>query len=318
MKKFLILAGFCAMAFAGTMLCSCSDDNEGTDDGDNKKYERLDHFDELGIIQNNLVRLNEKGEVDEYILGIPLDAADSTELTVGVESYNEAVQIFDNIFPDTTVISMDGTHATLTVDEGSATLTPTDGTDGVLAISKFSIPGLKHVSKLRFIKNSAWPENATTVKLHSKGVFYEGTGWTSDDYYSSRFKKDDTFDYLCLKEYSNGQPGILCALTTDKLELDYSYFEQYGGNMPSMKIAREISEILRGNWDYYVAKYNGALVKDAEYWVGEGSSYWIMRFHDCIYLSSGKEDYFENDNVGHHKARTMFYMKAGVKKASLD
>ena len=314
MKKILFLF----LVITGTgLFTACSDDNNDVDD-DNKTYVRRDTVDELGIIQNNLVRLNEKGEVDEYVLGLPLDAADSTELTVGVESYNEAVQLFDNIFPDTTLISMDGTRATLTVDEGSALLTPADGTDGLLATAKFSIPGLKHVSKLRFIKNSAWPENATEKKIHTLGMVYPDKGWTGPCNYTidTKFSEDEEYDYVCIKEYSNGQPGILLAFTPKKYDLPWRYHAEYGGNIPSEKMAKTISDVLRGNWDRWEKKFNGLLKKDTEYWIEEGSDWGWFQWRSWIILNTGEIDDYEMW-VSEDYCYVMFYRPAGVKKSSL-
>ena len=306
----------------GIGMASCSEDNNGTDTPETPQEDSVYVEDELAILQNYLVKVDEEGNFVERIWGEVLDEAAPDEVTVGVDSLAQAIAIFRGFFADTTEISEDGMLATFSVQEGSAELKVANGENGLVAYATFDVPGLKYVSRINFILNSAWPENATAKGFHKFGVFYEYKGFTKDTYYVtdgdnpggvSKFEK-----YLCIREYNNGTPALLFAIYTTPMVVNwYQDRDDCMGNMPSEDKAKEISKILRGKWDEFEKRMNEgygctALKKGWEYWYNDGL-YAFWENHACyINLSTGETDWDSWAN-GYDLRSALFYMESGQK-----
>ena len=298
----------------GIGMTSCSEEDNGPDTPETPQEDSVYVEDELAILQNYLVKVDEEGNLVERIWGEVLDEAAPDEVTVGVDSLAQAVAIFKGLFADTTVISEDGMLATFSVQEGSAELKVANGENGLVAYATFDVPGLMYVSRINFILNSAWPENATAKGFHKLGVFYEYKGFTEDTWCGgvSKFEK-----YLCIREYNNGTPALLFAIYTTPISINWLQDEEYMGNMPSEVKAKEISKILRGNWDYYEKHMNEeygctALKKGWEYWYRDGIYAGFENATYYINLSTGETDW---DSVWGlwDKRSSLFYMESGQK-----
>lgn len=291
----------------GIGMTSCSEEGNGPDMPETPQEDSVYVEDELAILQNYLVKVDEEGNLVERIWGEVLDEAAPDEVTVGVDSLAQAIAIFKGLFADTTVISEDGMLATFSVQEGSAELKVANGENGLVAYATFDVPGLMYVSRINFILNSAWPENATAKGYHKLGAFYEHKGYTD---------RDKLFKYLCIREYNNGKPALLFAIDTNPRQHSWILSDDYNGNMPSEDKAKEISEILRGNWDYYEKHMNAkygctALKKGWEYWYRDGVFAVFYNGMCYINLSTGETDI---DNlIGQDNRSTLFYMESGQK-----
>lgn len=279
MNKFfynIVLLSFALFSFT---FVACSSDDDDTKIDFPEKTE--DIVDELGTLQASLVRIDSLGNFEERVLGVALDDADTTVVSVGVDSYEEARHIFGTLFADTTVIKNDSTVAEFTVDKGYAQLNTGDGKDGLVAYATFNVEGLKYVSQVNFILNSAWPHNASSVGFHKLGQMYRDYGWTADvgnGYVSGgdhKLKKTDLYNYICIREYNNGQPAILLGFTDKPVYLAWFSHDKWAGRMPNLTMVKEIAKVLRSNWNYYVAcsKVDGNyLLTNEEYWVGGGDA----------------------------------------------
>lgn len=303
----------------GIGMASCSEEDNGPDMPETPQEDSVYVEDELAVLQKHLVRVDEEGNLVERIWGEVLDEAAPDEVTVGVDSLAQAIAIFRGFFADTTMISEDGMLATFSVQEGSAELKVANGENGLVAYATFDVPGLMYVSRINFILNSAWPENAKTQGFHKLGVFYEYKGFTGD--WKSHGVESKLVKYLCIREYNNGTPALLFAIEPTPLSLVYSGVKEvYGGNMPNEDKAKEISMILRKNrkdWETYKKKVNAeygctALEDGWQYWI---RGYWhriIFFYIDCIDLSTGEMDYYEIGAKDEYLA-TLFYMESGQK-----
>lgn len=286
----------------GIGMTSCSEDNNGLNTPETPQEESVYAEDELAVLQKHLVRVDDEGNLVERIWGEVLDAATPDEVTIGVDNLAEAVAIFRGFFADTTEISDDGMLATFSVQEGSAELKGANGENGLVACATFDVPGLKYVSRINFILNSAWPENATATGFHKFGVFYEYKGFIDHD-------KFDGFEkYMCIREYDNGKPALLFAITKDKFKLmDKTLSGRAGGNMPNENKAKEIAGIIQTDWSSYSGKYNkvygeNVLNVNEGYYYGKATSerLWFIR------LSSSQIDH----NNSASRRRVLFYMES--------
>ena len=291
----------------GIGMTSCSEEDNGLDMPETPQEDSVYVEDELAILQNHLVKVDEEGNLVERIWGEVLDEAVPDEVTVGVDSLVQAIAIFRGFFADTTMISEDGMLATFSVKEGSAELKVANGENGLVAYATFDVPGLMYVSRINFILNSAWPENAKSNGYHTVGGVYEHKGYTNSD---------KLYKYLCIREYNNGTPALLFAIDTYPRTHSWILSDDFNGNMPSEEKAKEISKILRGDWDNYEKLMNAeygctALKKGWEYWYRDGL-YAVFYNGMCyINLSTGETDI---DNlIGQDKRSTLFYMESGQK-----
>lgn len=263
----IIKIGFLAtFAILGTTACSDSNQDEP------EVPEEIAKVNELEYLQNNLVVLDDDGGIKERVYGRVLDESKPETVYVGVENFVEAKEIFVSLFHDETSISQDGSQAKFSTRQGYAELKADSGEDGLVATANFDIEGLKHVNTVRFILNSAWPDNYDQTIYHVLGEQYQYCGW--------KFKrhgkhigggKDEIHTFVCIRESKNGVPALLVGMSNyqygigDKLEfgeLDLQTTE---------KQFNEICSILKSNWTFYKAAFNDNskdLLKDNDY-------YWV-------------------------------------------
>ena len=312
MKRFSILLW---IAF---LICfsfsACSKDEQSSSEGETAESYVPN---ELSTLQENLVKVDSTGRFVERVLGEPLDAADTTEVSVGVDSYDEALNMFSGLFADTTVISNNGTLATFSVEKGKAELKKESDGKGVLATASFDVPGLKYVSKINFLQNSAWPENASGKSFHKLGVIYQYTGWTSgkgvgadDD-----FDKDEKFNYVCIREYSNGTPALLVAITPKSYYFHVRY-NTYSGRIPGKERAKNIAKILQSNWEtykkYFNAAYPGVLTDDTKCWIDKTKDYGFAAYRWDIKLKTGDTDKLDV-HWSEPKRKVLFFIESALK-----
>lgn len=313
MKKISILLG---MAF---MICfsfaACSDDEQTTETGTDtvEKYEP----NELSTLQSNLVHIDENGKFVERVLGESLDAADTTEVSVGVDNYEEAVNIFSQLFADTTVISNNGTLATFSVEKGKVELKKVSDDKGTLATILFDVPGLKYVSKINFIPHSAWPENASQKGFHKLGAIYQYKGWTAGPGVAADddFDADEMFNYVCIREYSDGVPALLVAITPKSYYM-HCRGNYYSGRIPGEPRAKNISKILQSNWGtyktYFNAAYKDVLTDDTKCWIDRTKDYGFAAYRWDIKLKNG---YTEKWDIHWKEPRrqVLFFVESSLK-----
>lgn len=290
----LMSAALMAMAFI-----SCSNDDEPSVKPDDEQNRQ--EINELAELQENLTVLNEDGTLKERVYGMVLDESKPSTVSVGVENFEEAREIFSMLFADTTKISDDGLRAQFSMRQGNAELKADNGSDGLVAHTVFNIDGLKYVEQINFILNSAWPENAKNPSPYTLGVAYQLQGDT------------DLERYICIREYSNGTPALLVAISNS------TWFFNSAHNMsnnPNRKEAGEISGILQANWEYYKKAFNTGsyefLSDNKDYWIDKTS---YRLFADYRWTINLKTNQIHRHDVfyKHPYYHVLFCIKAGVK-----
>lgn len=285
----------CLITAAVAGVSSCSDNDEPMSDAKETVTEVINELDDL---QKNLARIDEDGSLKERVYGVVLDAATPTTVSVGVDNYDEAREIFSMLFSDTTSISADGTKAQFATRQGSAELKTDSGADGLLAHAEFDVDGLRYVDRINFIANTAWPENAGGKGFHKLGVQYMYKAWTggrglSDD---DKFDADEMHTFVCIREYCNGIPALLVGISSKSLFLNWRGHSKYSGNMPNEDRANEIAKILNGNWDFYQSAFN-ANNKDL---LAKGRGYWINEGHDKLLNQDRATITLDTDKIKYH------------------
>ena len=240
---FLLLAGAFTMNFAA---CSDDDDNDGgTTDPDAVV------FDQIETLQNSIVRLDEAGNFMYRLLGEPLDPADTTRLSVGVEDLAEAKTLFKGLFSPETKMSENGDVITCSPADargntvGTVTFTPASGSrDGELTSVSFGTCPLKAVSSLHFLQKDAWPDN-------------DGNSpYKTGEKVRRQTLMDGEQEWICLREAGVGVQGILYYLGTNSISAD-SYRPFISRNRHSQSELQTVRSLLGGAayWcdDYYCA-----------------------------------------------------------------
>lgn len=315
MKKIAFM--LMALPLLSIGMASCSDDEEFTGDGSETGEGEL-VVDELQALQSSLVKVDDNGAFVERIVGVPLDQADTTEVSVGVDNLEEAKSMFRGWLADTTLVSADGLEMHFTTREGSARLVEESDGEGQLAYVSFNVPGLRYVSRVNFIKNDAWPDNSSGKGFHKVGVQYEYKAWTGGPN-----KGSDNFDpgametFVCVREYKNGTPALLVGISSKSYYLPWRGSDQYGGNMPNTGKANEICSILRADWNNWKRLFNAnnknLLNDDWEYWINSGHDYWVAQYRDAITLQTGRIRDFDV-HWSEPKKAVLFYIESGQKE----
>ena len=239
---------FMVMAVVALPLTSCNNDEPGNDgpvkdmskhnaESDEDQNE-ITGYNSLEWFQNSIVVVDQYGNTKRRIYGEILDSSDSTILSVRVSDLAMAENIFLSwVAPEKNVEKVsDGYNYNMTDEngnaQGSVTFKHANGKNGVLAtVSAGANTNLIAISEIRFISDTAWPENASTSVLYEAGKIYEIYAhylrWDA----APIFSEDDTdpswertcmypyprnLPFYCIQGNDNGQEAILVYLSPDE------------------------------------------------------------------------------------------------------
>ena len=284
MKTIKSYAAVMVVALCATILTSCSPDEDITPD-DTQYHGEVTVYNQVEYLQNNIVEVDSLGNFEQRVNGAPLNPADTTELYIGVANLSDAAEMFQSwLSPDTEVnLSAPSTidmEAGLKDENGQQQETVyfkvVDEAPTLAEVTFAKGTVMKHVSKIIFIKDSAWPEN-------------DESKWLIGDFlYDYTFKggrkncKEDKHNWVCIRESKKGVSGMFLYISCKK---DY-WGEQSSFNFASQSTAEEASEILRKDWDMYVSFFDeagaGKLEEDEYYWINRTKfpGIYSIRFSD--------------------------------------
>ena len=275
-------------------ICACRKDSQ--EETDAPKASEI----QLSYLKHSLLYTDEQGEIS-LLRGVALDAADPTNVSLSVEDLEDAGYKFHELFYEDTPYS--DLSATYTLDDncGTARLIVNDTpVDGVVAYAEFDIPEIPQITRLNYVLESSWPENAAARGYYKKGHSYQMKGWDKRHKYNDKRleggAKDKKEWFVCLREDKDGNPALLVAISDAKYELWWGA----GSNtvykrVPSEGRAKEIQQMIRSEWGNYCSIYNanvsGALTDDQRYWIDSGNIDWKGgRYRNVINLYSGQID----------------------------
>ncbi len=272
-----------------TSIYSCSSDDD--DDNDEKVPESgsVTNYDQVEYLQNNIVEIDSLGNMVQRVNGMPLNSADTTELSIGVENLDSAVEMFKGwLSPDTKVeLSSPSTvnmHAALKDEAGDVKETvyfkaAESGGQNVAEVTFASDKVFKHFSKVVFVKSSAWPENA------SFSPFSVGD-----------LEKHNTYDegqqyWVCVREAKQGVSGLMAYLSSGTGVWGAAWID----NFASPSNAKAVSSVLRSDWNSFVTffKAAGRTLDKSYYWINDWKYFFVGGGIYAIRLSDGDIDWFD-------------------------
>lgn len=286
MKYSNLLALLCIPA----MLCACQkEQHDQQEEVDGPKASEI----QLNYLKHSLLYTDEQGETS-LLRGVALDAADPTNVSLSVEDLEDAEYKFHELFYEDTPYS--DLSATYTLDDncGTAQLYVNDPpVDGVVAYAEFDIPEIPQITRMNYVLESSWPENAAARGYYKKGNTYELEPWNGDHYSGYVFSKYQKEWFVCLREDKDGNPALLVSIT----KIPHHGFNSIWSNdgifkrVPGMDRAKSIQELISAEWENYCNIYNskvpGALTADQYYWTSKGSNYLFVRYNYAINLLTG-------------------------------
>lgn len=298
MKKTEISKLMLAFAFlpAANILLGCNDDNDKPEEPTMEEFGRVEYYDDLDWFGDNFVITDQSGNLVEYIYGQILDPALPTTLFVGVDTEEEASNIFcEWLAPDTDrnlSKAQDGSMTYVAEDlEGKKqgeihyNVKPV-GNESIATVTFSDGAVIPYVSEIRFISNDLWPNNEEIINPYSLGEVIE---FDSDHEYSNH-KWDGWQKAVCIREATKNQSGYILYITIKNYGLkNHDYPE-----LPSPTLAREVSKILRKNWNTFKATFKeaGVTLSDTEYyWINDRKKIPYSQYGIC--LKNSDIDWFD-------------------------
>ena len=306
----MLLAGLMALTgAAGFTACSDSDDdNNGS--SDNPDGQKMVAFDDLSYFQNSIVIVDSLGNFMQRSCGEPLYENDTTHVYIGVESLEEAREIFDYwLAPDvevrTQTPSTSNVTATLTDKEGN-----TQGevyfkasTGGASIAEVTTTAPVRHFSQISFIPNSAWPHNV------QPGIYVKGEIITTNVAYEV---KDNvvvmkSMNMVCVRSQANGIKAMLVGISNETLRTYYYSgrrkiwnHDNFRTNLATESMAREASQIMKKSWNFFVNRFQeageGPLDAKEEYWLNDYEWHTSYGSMSAINLSTSETNIYDVQN----------------------
>ena len=248
---------------------ACSKDDDKSKGNDEPEYIE-NEIDQLAYLQHNLVVIDEDGNFQYRSLGVSLNPSDTTVVSVGVANLAKAKEMFASLFSSQTEVSSDGMRYTL-ADGGTAWLVAETG-EGKVAVAYFDVPQLKHVSKVVFIENSAWPANAENPNDYKLGEFYEEEGFCFKNPTVDFAINNAVVKYLCVREAADGNPALLIGFSDRPYMTKVSSrTATWDKHLLKMEDVVVVYSIIKNNHDALQTSFesigNQALSSDS-YWIG--------------------------------------------------
>ena len=238
---------------------------------------------DLQYLIDGLVRTDEAGNITGYIVGDSLNEANPWEISVPVNNYEEAAEIFRDLLPAEAQVTTSGKTLiwTMTDEEGKPEGTAEFAEDpGLGAIATVTLKPVlqagaaKQVSpSVHFILTSTWPKNSWTIEDELRVDYYVGR--------VVNLSKDWGFGkgrFLIVRGWTPTEAGIMVRLS-----------EGYDSHaLCSMRALRRTYKAIQANYDIVAdyAEREGWPSFDRWYW--SGNTKWLVK-NGFLNMKTGKE-----------------------------
>ncbi len=318
LRKLALLAAF--VLPLGFVACSNDDDNDNNGgSGTENKGTKRTIWDDLAYFQTIITDLDSLDNLRGYHFGKELyKDNDPGHLYIGVDTWNEAEEIFREWFPkDVTVskISSDSNdlQAKLTDESGIAQLivylkSATSSTN-VAEVTVSDELKLKYFYQITFMLNSAWPQNAKSGSHWKKGdILYRGYAVGIEEKLD---EVDFPINWVCIRSSGNGTRPYFVALTKNE-------YKEYNKNKilksrysPDKDTSDWIYGIFEDDKEIFVATFqeagHGPLEDDVLYLINDyySKDYHTYDFYNGTQTGLGvptkrvalKFDWYDDDEI---------------------
>jgi hypothetical protein len=306
MKKTAFI--FCA----ALALLACSKDDTDV------QNEYTDKFSDLEYFQDGLVRLDSLGNILGYNVGKNLNEADPAEISVPVDSYEEARDRFLEWLPEGVQPVVNGKKYTcqMTDEENQpeGQVVFAESTDqGVLAKISVTAKGPK-INSVLFIPTTAWPENSSEIEEYLEENYYLGAEVevTEDKGYGKG-------TFIVIREWSPKENGIMIRMEGEKYEQMWNSYNR--DKTSSINTTQTVSKVLHqgNNYDYIVNTYgkaHGWPSLNERYLTKKIKKKFLTKYFTFVNLETGKEGTFSNslfDNQSWYRVFIYWFAPSGNK-----
>lgn len=306
MKKTAFI--FCA----ALALLACSKDDTDVQNEFTDKLSDLEYF------QDGLVRLDSLGNILGYNVGKNLNEADPAEISVPVDSYEEARDRFLEWLPEGVQPVVNGkTYTCQMTDEENqpeGQVVFAESTDqGVLATLSVTAKGPK-INSVLFIPTTAWPENSSEIEEYLEENYYLGAEVevTEDKGYGKG-------TFIVIREWSPKENGIMIRMEGEKYEQMWNSYNR--DKTSSINTTQTVSKVLHqgNNYDYIVNTYgkaHGWPSLNERYLTKKIKKKFLTKYFTFVNLETGKEGTFSNslfDNQSWYRVFIYWFAPSGNK-----
>ena len=284
----------------------------------------IEAYDGLAELQEALVATDSLGNFVSRNVGKPLDEADTTVVSIGVKTVEDAREMFETWLSEDTEVqewAPNTLTATLTDEDGQKQgevyFTPS-GIPSELASVTFSDDlDIRHVSEVKFIPEQLWPNNAAAkspyklLEVVEQSEFLPYYWFTSrkdftGGYYAYHYNEFVTYTVpkVCIREATPSVKGILVWVGAECLA---HYFDDKDiiHQWATLSQAKEVANILNkkkddSQWMTYsggehTLKGSGdfPLVLENEYWYNGRTMYLVTYGCKTFKLKNKKTKYYD-------------------------
>ena len=266
MKKYLYL-----LLCATFILCSCSKDESDVNpqlqpqsESDFEEDVKLSDFE---LLESQMVKTDSEGNILEYSVGANLNEADPSEISVPVDTYEEAVALFKSWLPEGSQLVEEYKKITWKMtdednQEEGETILMESNNPGEVAILTITVAPQSSketeadakivpvITRVKFIQSSAWPENSSEMEEYLEEYYYLGA--------EIQVKKNEGAGkgtYVVIREWTPQEAGLMI-----RFEDKTYHFWSHGydsDDCSSVGTTQKVSKVLHqgNNYDYFVNNY---------------------------------------------------------------
>lgn len=266
MKKYLYL-----LLCATFILCSCSKDESDVNpqlqpqsESDIEEDVKLSDFE---ILESQMVETDSEGNILEYSVGANLNEADPSEISVPVDTYEEAVALFKSWLPEGAQLVEEYKKITWKMtdednQEEGETILMESNNPGEVAILTITVAPQSSketeadakivpvITRVKFIQSSAWPENSSEMEEYLEEYYYLGA-----EIQVTKNEGAGTGTYVVIREWTPQEAGIMIRFEDKTYHYSDDDYDMEDCSSPGT--TQTVSKVLHqgNNYEYFVNIY---------------------------------------------------------------
>lgn len=268
MKKYLYL-----LLCATFILCSCSKDesdanpqpqSESESDSDIEEDVKLSDFE---LLESQMVETDSEGNILGYSVGANLNEADPSEISVPVDTYEEAVALFKSWLPEGAQLVEENKKITWKMtdennQEEGETILMESNNPGEVAILTITVAPQSSkeaeadakivpvITRVKFIQSSAWPENSSEMEEYLEEYYYLGA-----EIQVTKNEGAGKGTYVVIREWTPQEAGLMIRFEDKTYHVNDDDYDM--DDCSSAGTTQKVSKVLHqgNNYEYFVNIY---------------------------------------------------------------